>query len=43
MRSRKTPQNERGTHTYHFDDGRKVTIKPGEEGRRDYKTATFFR
>ena len=32
MRSRKTPQNERGTYTYHFDDGRKVTIKPGEEG-----------
>ena len=32
MRSRKTPQNERGTYTYHFDYGRKVTIKPGEEG-----------
>lgn len=32
MKSRKTPQKERGTYTYHFDDGRSVTIKPGEEG-----------
>lgn len=32
MKSRKTPQKERGIYTYHFDDGRKVTIKPGEEG-----------
>lgn len=32
MRSHKTPQKERGIYTYHFDDGKKVTIKPGEEG-----------
>lgn len=32
MKSRKTPQRERGIYTYHFGDGRKVTIKPGEEG-----------
>lgn len=32
MKSRKTPQKERGIYTYHFDDGRKVTIKPGEDG-----------
>ena len=32
MKSHKTPQKERGTYTYHFDNGTKVTIKPGEEG-----------
>lgn len=32
MKSHKTPQRERGTYTYHFDDGRSITIKPGEEG-----------
>ena len=32
MRNRKTPQKERGIYTYHFDDGRKVTIRPGEDG-----------
>jgi len=32
MKSHKKPQKERGMYTYHFDDGRKVTIKPGEEG-----------
>ena len=32
MKSHKTPQKERGIYTYHFGDGRKVTIKPGEEG-----------
>ena len=32
MKSHKTPQRERGTYTYHFDDGKKVTIKPGVEG-----------
>ena len=32
MKSHKTKQENRGTYTYHFDDGRKVTIKPGEEG-----------
>lgn len=32
MKSHKTPQRERGIYTYHFEDGRKVTIKPGEEG-----------
>ena len=32
MKSHKTKLVNRGTYTYHFDDGRKVTIKPGEEG-----------
>ena len=32
MKSHKTPQKERGIYTYHFGDGRKVTIKPGEDG-----------
>ena len=32
MKSHKTPQRERGTYTYHFDDGRAISIKPGEEG-----------
>src|SRR5574344_873441 len=32
MRNHKTPQKDRGIYTYHFDDGKKVTIKPGEEG-----------
>lgn len=32
MKSRKTPQKQRGTYVYHFEDGRKVIIKPGEEG-----------
>lgn len=32
MKSRKTPLKERGTYTYHFDDGTKITIKPGEDG-----------
>ena len=32
MKSHKTPLKERGIYTYHFGDGRKVTIKPGEEG-----------
>lgn len=32
MKSHKTPLKERGTYTYHFDNGTKVTIKPGEEG-----------
>ena len=32
MRNHKTPLKERGIYTYHFDDGKKVTIKPGVEG-----------
>lgn len=32
MKSHKTPQKERGSYTYHFNNGTKVTIKPGEEG-----------
>jgi len=32
MRSHKTPLKERGTYTYHFDNGTKITIKPGEDG-----------
>ena len=32
MKSHKTKQENRGTYTYIFDDGRKVTIKPGEDG-----------
>lgn len=32
MRNHKTKQENRGTYTYVFDDGKKVTIKPGEEG-----------
>lgn len=32
MKSHKTKLENRGTYTYIFDDGRKVTIKPGEEG-----------
>lgn len=32
MKSRKTNLKNRGTYTYTFDDGRKVTIKPGEDG-----------
>lgn len=32
MKSHKTKQENRGTYTYIFDDGKKVTIKPGEEG-----------
>lgn len=32
MKSHKTPQKECGIYTYHFGDGRKVIIKPGEEG-----------
>ncbi len=32
MKSHKTPLKERGIYTYHFDDCRKVTIKPGQDG-----------
>ena len=32
MKSHKTKQENRGTYTYIFDDGTKITIKPGEEG-----------
>lgn len=32
MKSHKTKQENRGTYTYIFDDGSRVTIKPGEEG-----------
>ena len=32
MKSHKTPQRERGTYTYQFDDGIRITIKPGEKG-----------
>lgn len=32
MKSRKTKLENRGTYTYIFNDGRRVTIKPGEEG-----------
>lgn len=32
MKSHKTAQKDRAFYTYQFDDGRKVTLKPGEEG-----------
>ena len=32
MKSHKTKQENRGTYTYIFDDGTKITIKPGEKG-----------
>lgn len=32
MKSHKTPQKERGTYTYHFEDGTAFTVKPGEKG-----------
>lgn len=32
MKSHKTKQENRCTYTYIFDDGTKITIKPGEEG-----------
>ena len=35
MRNHKTPLKERGIYTYIFDDGTKITIKPGEEGVTD--------
>ena len=32
MRNHKTPLKNRGIYTYHFDNGTKITIKPGEDG-----------